>query len=551
MQPIDSFGVQRRALDVEDYIDILRRHKGWIFGPFLITLMASVVGVYLWPDSYDSTAVVSIKPQQVPQQMVKAAVNQDIVDRINALSQQVLSRSELTNLVRNLNLYQRERNRMPLEDVLEMMRRDIRLTPMNPVVGSRNVPAFSISFSYSNRFDAQKVVSDLVSRFINENIKTRDRATFQTEDFLRNQTEQAKKRLDEVDQRITEFRLANPGKLPDQLQANLSQMNALQTQLLATSSAVGRVASEKMQLQTTLQILKDQIVGLQKDSKIIAAKTPASKSPKVAEAERQLENMELQLSAARKKFTEQYPEVKQLKGLVETARSYLDQVRKEDEATRAAADVPDEPLPNINAQREIRNFEANVISVESQIRAKDQEAANLDRQVKQMNDNLALMNARIQSMPVGDQAFNDLLREQALAKDEYMKMNQNLTDARVAVEMEGRKQGETLELLDSATLPVDPTDPNRPMVISVGAALGLVLGVVLAGAREMKDTSLKNLKDVRAYTQMPILGSVPLLENDFVVRRRRRIAWLGWTIACLTAALVMAGSIVYYYYTKA
>ena len=179
------------------------------------------------------------------------------------------------------------------------------------------------------------------------------------------------------------------------------------------------------------------------------------------------------------------------------------------------------------------------------------EGQNLEKQVKQMTDQLAMLNARIQSMPVGDQAFNDLLREQGLAKDEYMKMNQNLTAARVAVEMEGRKQGETLELLDSATLPVDPTDPNRPLVISAGAALGLVLGVVLAGAREMKDTSLKNLKDVRAYTQMPILGSVPLLENDFVVRRRRRIAWLGWTVASLTAALVMAGSIVYYYATKA
>mgnify|MGYP003349442436 CR=1 FL=1 len=440
---------------------------------------------------------------------------------------------------------------MPLEDVLEMMRKKIRLTPLNPVVGSRNVPAFQVSFSYSNRFDAQKVVSALVSRFIDENIKTRDRATYQTEDFLRNQTEQAKKRLDEIDQRITEFRLANPGKLPDQLQANMTQMNALQTQLLATTNAVSRAASEKMQLETSHRILKDQIAGLQRDSKIVAAKTPAPKNPKVAEAERQVESLELQLSAARKKFTENYPEVKQLKGLVETARTFLDQVRADDDAARKASDVPDEPITNINAQREIRNFEANLQAVESQIKSKDLEGQNLEKQVKQMTDQLAMLNARIQSMPVGDQAFNDLLREQGLAKDEYMKMNQNLTAARVAVEMEGRKQGETLELLDSATLPVDPTDPNRPMVISVGAALGLVLGVVLAGAREMKDTSLKNLKDVRAYTQMPILGSVPLLENDFVVRRRRRIAWLGWTVASLTAALVMAGSIVYYYATKA
>jgi uncharacterized protein involved in exopolysaccharide biosynthesis len=116
--------------------------------------------------------------------------------------------------------------------------------------------------------------------------------------------------------------------------------------------------------------------------------------------------------------------------------------------------------------------------------------------------------------------------------------------------MEDRNQGERLEPLDTASLPTDPTEPKRPMVISIGAGIGLLLGVVIVGAREMKDTSLKNLKDVRAYTQMAVLGSIPLLENDFVVKRRRRLAWLGWTTACLVAVVVMVGAIVYYESTR-
>ena len=104
---------------------------------------------------------------------------------------------------------------------------------------------------------------------------------------------------------------------------------------------------------------------------------------------------------------------------------------------------------------------------------------------------------------------------------------------------------------ENGSSPSNPSNPSNPAPPSQRTRALMVLGIVLAGAREMKDTSLKNLKDVRAYTQLAILGSVPLLENDFVVRRRRRIAWLGWTVACLTAALVMAGSIVYYYATKA
>ena len=99
MQPTENYSIPRRALDVEDYIDIVRRHKGWIFGPFLFTLVASVVGVYLYPDSYISQAVVKIVPQQVPQNMVQSAINQQMSDRINSMAQTILSRSVLTTII--------------------------------------------------------------------------------------------------------------------------------------------------------------------------------------------------------------------------------------------------------------------------------------------------------------------------------------------------------------------------------------------------------------------------------------------------------------------
>src|ERR1700691_5418075 len=99
MQPTENFSIPRRAMDVEDYIDLLRRHKGWIFGPFLFTVVASVVGVYLYPDNYLSQAVVKIVPQQVPQNMVQSAINQQMYDRINSMEQEILSRTTLTTII--------------------------------------------------------------------------------------------------------------------------------------------------------------------------------------------------------------------------------------------------------------------------------------------------------------------------------------------------------------------------------------------------------------------------------------------------------------------
>src|SRR5215469_5598103 len=133
MQPTDSFSVPRRTLDVEDYIDIVRRHKGWIFGPFLFTLVCTVVGAYLWPDSYLSEATVKVQPQQVPENMVQSAVNQAMTDRIGSMSQTILSRATLTTIINNFGLYPRERKRMPIEDVIEEMKKKIEILPVSTV----------------------------------------------------------------------------------------------------------------------------------------------------------------------------------------------------------------------------------------------------------------------------------------------------------------------------------------------------------------------------------------------------------------------------------
>ncbi len=552
MQPTEGFSVTRRALDVEDYIDILRRHKGWIFGPFLLTLVVSVVGVYLWPDTYKSEATIQIKPPQIAGSMIQIN-GQDITDRINSLSQQVMSRSELTNLIRNLNLYPRERNRLPLEEVLDKMRRDISIVASAPIVGGRSVPAFKVQFAYSNRLDAQKVVTQLVAGFLNENIKTSDRAMFSNLDFFQTKTEEAKKHLDEVDEKITQFRLSNPGKTPDQLGANVAAMNSQQAQLMAFTQQISRAQQDKYLLESSIRSLNNQLNDVAQDTKVMVQQQQfqQAKSGKLQQAEANVDRLEMQLAEARKTYTDKSRIVKQVQAALDVAQDSLKKTREEEAAnTPAATDSGPIAMTNPQAIRDKRNIQAQIELAEAQVKTKDLEIQNLERQTTTIRGNIDRLNSLIQAMPTGDQVYADLLREEAIAKDEYLKMNQQLQNAKLGSEVVGRKQGETLEQLEPPSLPEDHTDPNRPMVISIGAGLGMVLGLVLAGAREMKDTSLKNLKDVRAYTQMAILGSVPLLENDFVVRRRRRIAWLGWTVACLSGALVMVGAVVYYYTTR-
>jgi polysaccharide chain length determinant protein (PEP-CTERM system associated) len=547
MQPNDNFSIPRRPLDVEDYIDIVRRHRGWIFGPFLFCLVAAVVGVHLWPDTYVSSASVKVVPQQVPETMVQALVNQQMTERIQSMSQDILSRSTLTTIINSFGLYPRERSRMPIEDVVEEMRGKVRISPVGQLgQPGRAVPAFQVAFSYENRYQAQRVVQDLVSRFIDANTRSRSNSSFITTQFFKEQWETAKRELDDYENRLAQFRMANQGRLPDQIDSVLRQMSGMQTQIQVLTTGISRANQEKLMMQSQIETFKKQADELAKTPPMTAV---IQRNEKLAEAERDMQRWEDLLVRLRQSYKENHRDVISASKQLDVARAKRDSLLKEDEKSKKEiSSAPKALSPEI--MREHRDLEAAIQRLQSSIAAKDVEIADYTKEINRMNDQIKLAQSRIEGAPLGEKQYMELIRDRDLAKQKYQDLDVKMSKATMAQEMEGRKQGETLELLDSASLPLNPTEPKRPLVISIGACLGLLAGIMVAGAREMKDTSLKNLKDVRAYTKLPILGSVPLLENDFVVRRRRRLAWLGWTTACLTSALIMAGAVVYYFMTK-
>jgi len=549
MQPSENFTVPRRALDVEDFIDILRRHKGWIFGPFLLTLVASVVGVYLWPDSYDSLAVVKIVPQQVSQNMVQSSITNDLADRIQSMATTVLSRNVLINIINNHDLYKSERKRLPMEDVVDnVMKNNIHIIPMMAGAGARTVPAFTVQFSYSDRIEAQKVVQDVVSRFIAENQNNRSSVTTETGQFFKDEADRATKELEELEIKISQYRLQNNGRLPEQTDLNYRNLQTLQTNYQSLTNSKNRAELDKLTLETNLQIEKTHKTELTRE--VPQSSPVVMKSERMQEMERQVRALEEALAVTRQRFTDAYPDVQSLKSRLELAKQQKADLQKEEAEAKTPAVVATVSPASRQLQMQVLDVDGNIKRFESAIEQRKLEIASLDAQIKQTQDSINKLEGQISSTPLGQQQYDDLLRQREIASKKYVDLDARLSTAEISKNLEYRGQGERLDLLDAASLPQYPTEPKRPMVIGVGAGLGLLLGVVIAAAREMKDTSLKNLKDVRAYTQMAILGSVPLLENDFVVRRRRRIAWLGWTTACLMAAVTMAGSIAYYYYRQ-
>ncbi len=554
MQPTttESYGnASRRPLDLEDYIDILRRHKAWILGPAFCSLVIAVVVAFLWPDTFVSQAVIRVVPPQVPETYVPTNVNMEMSQRINSMAQTILSRGNLTNIINTFGLYPRDKQRKPMEDVVEEMKKEIRIGSVTGMTAqNRGVSAFSISFSYENRIIAQKVTADLVSRFMSENTRDRTTQSVLTTQFLKDQAESAKKELEGIEDRMAKFRQVNAGRLPDQLQNNQILLNAAEARIANINANISRVSQEKMLLETELRTAKTALTSLKPASDQVAVQ---AKNEKLQVNEAQITQAEQILGNLKEHYKDTYPDVRRMEIQVASLKNTREKLIKEDlEAKKTEADQPVKEVKRYDPEfaRNSQSVNAVIERLEAQIKLTQIQTEEYVREMHNGEQNVKLIHSRIESQPVGEQQYAEVIRDREVAKLKYEELNRKRSQSAIAEDLEKRQQGESLEVLDPASLPQTPTEPKRPMLIAIGTGVGLILGLCFAGAREAKDASLKNLKDVRAYTQLTILGSVPLLENDLVVRRRKRLAWLAWSTACLVGIIIMTGSVFYYYTTR-
>jgi polysaccharide chain length determinant protein (PEP-CTERM system associated) len=552
--------VPRRQFDVEDYIDVLRRHRSWILAPTFAGLVLGVIVAYLWPDSYRASGLLRVVPPKVPSQLVPTNLTEAMTQKVAGIHQTIVSRPVLTNVIQTYNLYPDERKRKPMEDVIEAMRADISVGQLRGLGrGSTSGSAFAVSFSYSDKRLATQVCSDIITRFVDESTRSRSQQTMTTTQFFREQLDAAKNELEDLDRRMSLFRSRNVGQLPEQEQAMFNRVTALENTIQSINSSMSRINQEKLQLETSIRMLRDQAMvrssqGGAGPSGPGGSRQASPADVRLAEINREIARLENSISVLKESYTETHPDVRRLTGFLEMKKREQAQASAEAQAAQLEAAAAQEGRTGTAAapagQRIDFESAAAIARIQSALQAKDMEIEDLARRMRDTQAKIREANAQIQASPVAQQEYIQLVRQRGMAQERFNDLSGKTQMSAMATEVESRQQGETLEILEQPVMPTEPFSPKREIIILGGLIVGIGLGVGMASAREIKDTSLKNLKDVRAYTKLTVLGSIPLLENDFVVRRRRRLGWLAWAAALLLGILLMTGSVVYYYTSR-
>jgi uncharacterized protein involved in exopolysaccharide biosynthesis len=445
---------------------------------------------------------------------------------------------------------------MPDEDIAEQMRvkQWVRIDPINnpgadPDRGAR---AFQISFEYPDRNKAQMVVTQLVSKFQEKNLAVRQGQNDTTNQFLNDEVKRAKLKLDAREADIALFAAENQGRLPENFQANMQEVNSRETAINSLQESIAQEKQKQILLESQLQSLK--AAEFQAQSNMEQTQTTgnsAVRNQALFDINNTIMKLNLDLEASLKKYTEGMPEIQTYKAQIKNLEDRRDKLEKQDQLNAANQQGPTaRVVPNPQAVAALQNYQNQEKNIQAQmsvsqldIETRSARVAVMQKQLKDAQDKIAASPAIIQKNNGLQSAYN-------MAKEEYELMVHKKDQSDTAQSMQEHQAGETLELLEPALAPLNAAYPSRTLWIIVGTLAGIGLGLVSAAAKEIKNTSLKNLKDVRAYTNLPVLSSIPLLENALLVRRKRRLAWLAWSSALIVGSVLMTGAVYYYVTTK-
>src|SRR5947209_126894 len=295
------------SLTWEDYWAILCRRRWWLLLGVFVTWAIASITAWIIAAEYRSETLILVEQQKVPEHYVISNVTIDLQDRLQSMTQQILSRTRLQRIIEGFHLYTGERNRLSPDELVERLRKDIKIELVKAPGRREELTAFKIYYSSGDPRIAQQVTSQLTSLFIEENLRARQQQSESTTGFLKNQLEEARKDLARQEQRVREFKTRYLGQLPGQLQSNVQLLAGLQARLQSEIDARNRVKQQQIYYESLLAQYRSLQAELQ------PARGTGTDLGSLPALDHEVDRLRTQLADLTARYTGHHPEVKQLK----------------------------------------------------------------------------------------------------------------------------------------------------------------------------------------------------------------------------------------------
>ena len=478
--------IGHRQLTMEDYSAMFRRNRRTLILLAIVGVATGYLLSFFLPKEYTSQTVVLVEQPAVPASYVTDINSGDMKQRLTTLQEQILSRTRLESIIDKFGLYPKERaQQASMESLVDRLRKKISVTPVKPMAESNStqLPGFIIKVTDRNPAVAQKLSNEVAAVFMQENQRVKHEEATGTTVFLTKQVEDAKGKLDDQDSKLAAFKARHAGELPDEQQANLNLLAGLNTQLDAATQALSRAQQDKS---FTESILAQQI---------------ASQSADNPSAQKQLVDMQSELSALLAKYTEDHPDVIRLRQSIADLKQKMASSPVSSSGATTASNVE---------SPEVQQLRAQVHQYDSIIKEKTAQQRDVQRQI-------GLYQSRVQVSPTVEEQYKLLTRDHESALNFYNDLLKKRSESAMVSDMNHQAETAEFRILDPANLPEGPSFPNPLYFALGGLAAGLVLGLGIVVLREVRDKTLRTEEDVEFFLQLPTLANIPSVEG---ARRR-------------------------------
>jgi protein tyrosine kinase modulator len=494
-------------------IDILRRRRLLALATFSAVLAAIVSFAIYLPDIYQGQALVLIE-RPVDENIVRAADSApgELESRLHIIKQEILSRDRALELINRFHLYPALMKKGAVDDALNQMRSDVEVNPSGPEQVSGKVKTVSFTLKYTG--DSAKTASDvsnaIAAFYVQQNESMRSQSAIGTLAFLRQQLAEAKEQLDRQDAAITQFTSKYTGQLPQQVGINLATIERLNTQLRLNGEQQLRLIEQREKL----------FEGLQDPTSAARADNPDA-SPEMIERLKQIDKLKADLAGLQTRVTSKHPDVLRM-------QEQIAALEREQAAAEALVDQKQQAAKAAWAPRR-RTIE----SIDAELKKLRDEETTL-------RATIASFEQRLQGAPEREQEYSLVTRDRQVAKDLYDSMLKRFDEAQLAASLETDRQGERFRVLEPARPPEGPTGPNRMRLILLGILLALAAAVAVVLGSEQFDASFHGIDDIREFTSVPVLVSIPPIGP--VPFKRRLLTGLATVSAIATIALIAMAS---------
>jgi succinoglycan biosynthesis transport protein ExoP len=549
-----------------DYAAIIKRRVHWLIWPSLLVFFGTCVIAILLPNIYKSEANILIESQQVRSDLVPSTVTTLADQRIEAIKQEVLSRSKLFDLVKKYDLYPEDRDTITADALMKKMTKSIAVKPLSAAIttGRSDRPsqmtiAFTVSFEGEEPAKVQAVVNDLASFFLAKNLKAMQESAEGTSDFLEKQVQKARDVVAELDEQVAVFKKAHLEELPEFMQLNIqkidkldekvahidSQIIALQEQAMTAKyklsfvnpySAGGRTLTDEEKLQQ-LQLNRMELKAKYSDdhplvkslqNEIDMLQASVAQYDDVPQKRARLAELERNLTQSLAKYTEQHPVVRRL-------TMEKEQLEKEIQTQGT------EQVTKVNPSK-ITN--PAYIELQSELDRINLRMASLEDEKRKLKSEEGEVYVKLRTMPGIEKQYQDLIIDRDNAKRNLNELQKKLQVAEVAQGMEEGQLGENFTIAEPAYLPEEPYKPNRPAWMMLGLILGIGAGFGMAAMKEYSDHSIRAPEHLQKLTGVPTLATIPTIVTP---RYRRKKVLRSFSIA-LAGVFLLAGGLVFFHF---